>query len=137
MGTETEDKQQQDAEAEAKAHARAAGLRYVSDTDPGIKRVRNGEKTFTYVDPDDVQIEDEAELARIRKLAIPPAYEDVWICVSPRGHLQATGHDARRRKQYRYHPEWRVARDSHKFDRMVEFGEALPRLRQRLKKTSS
>ena len=132
MAAEDEEKPQQD--AEARAHAQAAGLRYVSDSEPGIRRRRNGEKVFEYLGPDDTVIEDEAVLARIRKLAIPPAYEDVWICVNPRGHLQATGHDARRRKQYRYHPEWRAARDSHKFDRMVEFGEALPKLRKRIRR---
>jgi DNA topoisomerase-1 len=119
--------------AEAIAHAREAGLRYVSDRDPGIRRVRN-EAGFRYLDPDGAEITDDAELARIRKLAIPPAYEDVWICANPRGHLLATGHDARGRKQYRYHPEWRAARDGAKFERMVEFGEALPRLRRRLRR---
>jgi DNA topoisomerase-1 len=128
------DVQQQDAAAEAMAHARAARLHYVSDRDPGIRRLRLGEKEFNYVGPDGQPIAEEACLLRIRKLAIPPAYEAVWICVHERGHLQATGFDARRRKQYRYHAEWRVARDSHKFDRMVEFGEALPRLRRHLKR---
>jgi DNA topoisomerase IB len=133
-GSTARDIQQQDAAAKAMAHARAAQLRYVSDRDPGIRRLRIGEKAFDYLGPDDQPIVDEACLLRIRKLAIPPAYEGVWICVHERGHLQATGFDARRRKQYRYHPEWRVVRDSHKFDRMVEFGEALPRLRRRLKR---
>ncbi len=115
------------------AHATEAGLRYVSDRDPGIKRVRDG-ANFKYLDPDGKEITDEKEITRIRKLAIPPAYEDVWICVNPRGHLLATGHDARGRKQYRYHPEWRAARDGAKFERMVEFGEALPRLRRRVRR---
>jgi DNA topoisomerase IB len=105
----------------------------VSAEEPGIRRVRNG-KGFTYFDPDGKAIRDEAALLRIRKLAIPPAYQDVWICVNPRGHLQATGIDARGRKQYRYHPDWRAMRDSAKFDRMVEFGEALPRLRRCLRR---
>src|SRR5437660_1722211 len=111
--------------------AEAAGLIYVCDTEPGIRRRRRGEG-FEYVACDGDIITDEAELARIRKLAVPPAYEDVWICADPRGHLQATGRDARHRKQYRYHPEWRRVRDGAKFDRMIEFGEALPRLRRRL-----
>src|ERR1043165_2913334 len=111
--------------------AAAAGLVYVSDSDPGIRRLRKGSK-FAYVMPNGRPVVDEAELARIASLAIPPAYEDVWICTNRRGHLQATGRDARRRKQYRYHPKWRVLRDGAKFERMIEFGEALPRLRLRL-----
>ena len=125
--------QSPDAVAEAIAHAREARLRYVSDHDPGIRRLRDGD-AFRYVDPQDRVIDDEAELKRIRSLVIPPAYEGVWICINPRGHLQATGLDARRRKQYRYHPEWRAARDSAKFERMVEFGEALPKLRRRIRR---
>jgi DNA topoisomerase I len=110
----------------------AAGLVYVSDSDPGIRRLRK-RRTFTYIKPDDRPLVAGVELARIARLAIPPAYEEVWICTNPRGHLQATGRDARRRKQYRYHPEWRLLRDGAKFERMIEFGEALPRLRQRLR----
>lgn len=113
--------------------ARAAGLRYVSDRDPGIRRLGAG-KTFRYLAPDGARVRDPEILARIRKLAIPPAYVEVWICVNPRGHLQATGIDARGRKQYRYHLEWRTARDGAKFARMIEFGEALPRLRARLRR---
>ena len=124
---------QADAAAEAAAHAREAKLRYVSPSEPGIRRVRSG-KGFKYLAPDGKLIRDPAELQRIRKLAIPPAYENVWICTSPRGHLQATGLDARGRKQYRYHPEWRVQRDVAKFERMVEFGEALPKLRRVLRR---
>ena len=123
----------QDAAAEAAAHAREAKLRYVSVTDPGIRRARNG-KGFRYLGPDDKAITDADTLKRIRSLAIPPAYQDVWICTDARGHLQATGHDARGRKQYRYHADWRAMRDSAKFERMVEFGEALPRLRKNLRK---
>ena len=116
--------------AESKAILAAAGLVYVSDASPGIRRVRHGDK-FIYMLGDE-QLTDEAELKRIASLAIPPAYEDVWICRNPRGHLQATGRDARGRKQYRYHPKWRLLRDGAKFERMPAFGEALPRLRRRL-----
>jgi len=117
--------------ADAEEMAVAAGLVYVSDEMPGIKRVRrpNG---FSYLRADGKEITAEAELARIARLAIPPAYEDVWICSNVRGHLQATGRDARKRKQYRYHQQWRQLRDGVKFMRMIEFGEALPRLRRRL-----
>ena len=119
--------------AEAAEMAVAAGLVYVSDSDPGIRRLRKG-TSFVYVKPDDRPLVAAAELARIARLAIPPAYEDVWICTNARGHLQATGRDARRRKQYRYHPDWRALRDGAKFERMIEFGEALPRLRRRLRR---
>ena len=122
-----------DVVAEAAEMAVAAGLVYVSDSEPGIRRLRQG-NDFAYIKPDDRPLIAAAELARIAKLAIPPAYEDVWICTDRRGHLQATGRDARRRKQYRYHPEWRLLRDGAKFERMVEFGEALPRLRLRLRR---
>lgn len=111
--------------------ARAEGLRYVTDREPGIRRVRRG-KSFVYVRPDGKRLVDRIQLDRIRKLAIPPAYEDVWICTLPEGHLQATGRDARGRKQYRYHARWRVQRDGAKFDRMLEFGRALPRIRRRV-----
>lgn len=116
----------------AMAAARSAGLRYVSDRAPGLKRVLAG-KAFRYVDAKGLRLTDEARIARINALAIPPAYRDVWICADTRGHLQATGIDARGRKQYRYHPDWRGVRDGSKFDRMVAFGEALPRIRRRLK----
>src|SRR5436190_156365 len=122
-----------DVPGEAAEMAAAAGLVYVSDSDPGIRRLRRGSK-FVYLTPNDRPVVDDAELARIASLAIPPAYEDVWICTNRRGHLQATGRDARRRKQYRYHPKWRVLRDGAKFERMIEFGEALPRLRLRLRR---
>jgi len=111
--------------------AQAAGLRYVSDTSPGIRR-RGAGRGFTYLTPDGRPLRDQATLARIRSLAIPPAYTDVWICPVPNGHLQATGRDARGRKQYRYHPRWREVRDETKFGRMVAFSEALPRLRRRV-----
>ncbi len=108
-----------------------AGLRYVSCNEPGIRRMRAG-KGFYYLTPDNRRLKGAHELQRIASLAIPPAYENVWICVNPRGHLQATGQDARGRKQYRYHPDWRQVRDTAKFDRMIAFGDALPRLRRRL-----
>jgi DNA topoisomerase-1 len=107
------------------------GLVYVTDDKPGITRLRRGE-SFFYRKPDGKTLGDEEQLARIRKLAIPPAYSDVWICPSPRGHLQATGRDARGRKQYRYHADWRMARDETKFERMHDFGAALPRIRARV-----
>lgn len=113
-------------------HARDNGLIYVSDTSPGLARRRFG-KSFRYTDPAQKPVKDERTLARIRKLAIPPAYSNVWICRQERGHLQATGRDARGRKQYRYHADWRSTRDDGKFSRMVEFGARLPRLRRRLK----
>lgn len=111
--------------------AKTAGLIYVTDLDPGIRRKRAG-KSFTYVNDAGTRIKDENELRRIRSLAIPPAYEDVWICTNPRGHMQATGRDARRRKQYRYHPLWREERDKNKFSQLLEFGRRLPALRRRL-----
>jgi DNA topoisomerase IB len=119
--------------AEAAHMAMAAGLIYVSDTEPGIRRVRTG-RGFRYLTPRNRPLAADRELRRIRSLAIPPAYEDVWITVQKRGHLQATGRDARGRKQYRYHPDWRMIRDSAKFDRMVAFGEGLTRLRRKLKR---
>ncbi|HET6576765.1 MAG TPA: hypothetical protein VFG66_00480 [Gemmatimonadales bacterium] len=111
--------------------AESAGLRYVNDASPGIRRQRAG-RGFSYVGPDGRRLRDRATLERIRRLAIPPAYTDVWICPSPNGHLQATGRDARGRKQYRYHPRWREVRDETKYGRMLAFSEALPRLRARL-----
>ena len=111
--------------------ARENGLRYVSDEAPGIRRLRRG-RHFAYLDPQGRRLRDRATLARIRSLAIPPAYEDVWICPDPRGHIQATGRDARRRKQYRYHPHWRAIRDENKYARMLDFAKALPRVRRRV-----
>ena len=116
----------------AERDAIEAGLRYVSDTAPGISRQRRG-RGFCYRDPDGAVVRDPDTLQRIRSLAIPPAYRQVWICPSPLGHLQATGRDARGRKQYRYHPDWRPLRDANKFDRIVAFGHALPRLRRRVR----
>jgi DNA topoisomerase-1 len=113
------------------AAARAAGLRYVSDATPGLRRKRSG-KRFAYVDSSGKTVRDEDVLTRIRSLAIPPAYEDVWICPSANGHIQATGRDARGRKQYRYHARWREVRDDTKYGRMIEFAAALPALRKRV-----
>jgi DNA topoisomerase I len=117
--------------AEAAQMAAEAGLRYVSCKEPGIRRMR-ARHGFNYLTPENRRLTAGQELKRIASLAVPPAYTDVWICVNPRGHLQATGQDARGRKQYRYHPHWRQLRDSAKFDRMVAFGDALPRLRRKL-----
>jgi DNA topoisomerase-1 len=100
----------------------------VNDHDPGIRRIKDG-TGFTYHMPSGETVTDRRTLDRIRALAIPPAYTDVWICPSPDGHIQATGRDARGRKQYRYHPDWRVHRDETKYGRMAEFGRALPHLR--------
>jgi DNA topoisomerase-1 len=111
------------------AAARAAGLRYVTDTAPGYHRVPHGD-TFRYVDADGTAVNDDQVLARIRSLVIPPAWTSVWICAQPHGHLQATGRDARGRKQYRYHPRWRNVRDEAKYGRMASFGAALPAIRR-------
>jgi DNA topoisomerase-1 len=121
-----------DAERQLQQEIRGAGLVYVCDDQPGIGRVRHG-KGFSYHDADGQRISDKDELQRIHALAVPPAYADVWICVRRNGHLQATGYDARRRKQYRYHPDWRVLRDGGKFDRVLDFGAALPKLRRRVR----
>ena len=120
-----------DADANA-GHAAASNLLYVSDAEPGIRR-RGGASGFRYVAPDGKPVRDRSTLQRIRALAIPPAYTDVWISTEPRGHLQATGRDARGRKQYRYHQDWRRVRGEGKFDRIIAFGTALPRLRRRLR----
>lgn len=112
-------------------HARQAGLVYVSDHMPGIRRKRSG-RGFSYVDPEGETIRDQAVLARIRSLAVPPAYTNVWICPRPNGHIQATGRDERGRKQYRYHPDWRAVRDLDKFDRMLAFARQIPEIRQRI-----
>jgi DNA topoisomerase I len=111
--------------------AQAAGLRYVTDGRPGIRRKRAG-KGFSYVSPEGSPVRDEGELRRIRALAVPPAWTDVWICPDPRGHIQATGRDARGRKQYRYHTRWREVRDETKYGRMVAFGDVLPEIRRRV-----
>jgi DNA topoisomerase IB len=110
-----------------------ARLRRVDCSEPGIRRRRRG-RGFEFLGPDGERIDDEETIARIRELAIPPAWEDVWICMHPRGHLQATGVDAAGRKQYLYHADWRTRRDQAKFDEMLEFAEALPRLRRAVKR---
>jgi DNA topoisomerase-1 len=108
--------------------AKAAGLRYITDDRPGIRRIKR-RGGFSYLGLNGKPIADEKEVARIRQLAIPPAYSNVWISPDPRGHLQATGRDARGRKQYRYHARWREVRDETKFDRMIAFAKALPSIR--------
>ncbi len=119
-----------DEQREPSVVARQAGLRYTSDTQPGIRRVRRG-KGFSYIGVDGQAVRDRDARDRIRLLAIPPAWTDVWICPWPNGHLQATGRDARGRKQSRYHARWREARDESKFDRMIAFAGALPVIRER------
>ncbi len=109
-----------------------AGLFYSSDEQPGFRRVRRGDG-FSYIDEQGRRLKDESHLARIRKLAIPPAYESVWICASPDGHVQATGRDARGRKQYRYHERWREERDTGKFERLLAFSQVLPGLRRKVR----
>jgi DNA topoisomerase-1 len=116
-------------EREFEAAARSARLRYVRDADKGYARRRRG-KSFTYLRPNGETLRDTTVLARIRSLAIPPAWKDVWICPTPNGHLQATGRDARGRKQYRYHARWRQAQDQHKYERIIAFAQALPKARR-------
>ena len=111
--------------------AKMAGLRYVSDSKPGIGRRRSG-KGFTYLDAEGRPIRDRESLRRIKALVIPPAWNDVWICPWPHGHIQASARDAKSRKQYRYHARWHEIRDENKYDRMIAFGEALPALRRRV-----
>jgi DNA topoisomerase I len=110
--------------------ARAARLEHMLDTAPGITRKRRG-KSFTYLDAQGRTVRDRAALARIKSLAIPPAWTDVWIAPHDRAHVQATGRDANGRKQYRYHPRWSALRDETKYGRMIAFGEALPVIRER------
>jgi len=116
---------------EAVAAAEEAGLQYVSDERPGYRRRLNG-KDFKYLDTEGKRIRDEQRVLRIKRLAIPPAWTDVWICPSPTGHIQATGRDARQRKQYRYHERWREIRDENKFGRLADFAKALPQIRKRV-----
>ena len=118
---------------EALQSAKSAGLRYVTDTGPGIRRKKAGSGTV-YVDTDGQPIRDPEVLARIKSLAIPPAWRRVWICPIPHGHVQATGFDAKGRKQYRYHPRWREVRDETKYDRMLVFAKVLPKIRARVER---
>jgi DNA topoisomerase-1 len=111
--------------------SKAAGLRYVTGTKPGIARKKRG-KSFQYLDAEGKTVRDEATLKRIRSLVIPPAWTNVWICPLANGHLQATGRDARGRKQSRYHPRWREVRDETKYERMKIFGQMLPAIRERV-----
>ncbi len=114
-------------------HARRAGLRYVHADEAGLSRKGAG-TGFAYYLPDGSLLRHKPTRARIDALAIPPAYTDVWICVDPRGHVQATGRDDKGRKQYRYHADWQATRSEAKFDRIAEFGRALPKLRQRIER---
>jgi len=111
--------------------AKEAGLRYVSDMSPGIRRKRHG-NGFRYVHADGSAVKDRETLARIKSLVIPPAWNDVWICPEAKGHLQATGRDVKKRKQSKYHPRWREVRDETKYERMLIFGVALPTIRERV-----
>jgi len=116
--------------------ARAVGLRYVTDQSPGIRRQRNG-KGFCYLAASGKVVRHHATLRRIKSLVIPPAWTEVWICRDANGHLQATGRDDRRRKQFRYHPRWREIRDETKYARMIAFARALPRIRRQVKRDLS
>lgn len=118
--------------ADIKTEVEAAGLRFVTDQQPGIRREPDEGGGFRYFKPKGEEVTDEPTLTRIKSLAIPPAYEDVWISPSPSGYLQATGRDAKERKQYRYHPHWRESRDETKFEHMMSFGAALPQIRERV-----
>lgn len=117
----------------SKQAAQQAGLRYVSHAQPGIRRVKAGRR-FAYISPQGKPVGDDKTLARIRGLVIPPAWRDVWICCDPQGHLQAVGRDARRRKQYRYHPQWREVRDDNKYGRLIAFARVLPKIRARTRR---
>jgi DNA topoisomerase-1 len=117
--------------ADPVAAAQAARLRYVGDWHPGFRR-RERKKTFVYIDVNGKRLRNREQLRRIKDLAIPPAWSDVWICPWAEGHLQATGRDARGRKQYRYHSRWREVRDENKYERMIAFGQILPRMRKQV-----
>jgi DNA topoisomerase-1 len=117
--------------AEAMDAAEGAGLRYVSDDRPGYTRKSKGDD-FEWLDTEGKTIRDEQRLLRLKRLAIPPAWTEVWVCPVPNGHIQATGRDARGRKQYLYHERWREVRDENKYDRIISFGKALPKIRRRI-----
>lgn len=126
-------KSRQKPEDQAIRSAEEAGLRYTSDTRPGIRRKKSG-KNFEFYDTQGRKIRDRNTLIRLKRLVIPPAWQDVWICPSANGHLQATGRDARGRKQYRYHEDWRTERDATKYGNMIAFGHALPKIRRRVQR---
>lgn len=113
--------------------AEEAGLIYVTDRSPGYTRKRRGDD-FDFYDADGKKITDEKRILRIRRIGIPPAWERVWICRASNGHIQATGYDARKRKQYRYHERWRAVRDEGKYEKMILFGQALPKIRKQIEK---
>jgi DNA topoisomerase-1 len=125
------------AEQDAMESAEAAGLHYVHDRDPGFTRKRAGKKAFSYLDQRGKKITDKKHVERINALKIPPAWENVWICVKANGHLQCTGRDARGRKQYLYHTGWRQLRDQTKYTKMIQFGERLPTIRRAIKRDLS
>ena len=118
--------------AVSKAVARAAGLHYVAEGEPGLSRIRRAKSAFAYRDAKGRPVRDPRTLDRIRSLVIPPAWRHVWICARADGHLQATGRDARGRKQHRYHPEWTTARNEAKYGQMIDFARALPAIRKRV-----
>ena len=122
------------APTETRQEVKAAHLRYVTDGQPGLRREGDAERGFHYSAADGSPITDETTLARIQSLGIPPAYSDVWISPHANGYLQATGHDAKGRKQYRYHSHWREVRDENKYERMMAFGDALPKIRARVER---
>ncbi len=115
------------------ASARAARLRYVTDASPGIRR-RSAGKRFFYLNQQGRRISDPKTVDRIRQIVIPPAWTDVWICPSPHGHIQATGRDAKGRKQYRYHPKYRAVRDETKFERILKFSKVFPKVRKQVER---
>lgn len=123
--------QRSDIHREPELAAEAASLRYVHDGEPGLKRLKRG-KGFRYVDADGRAVKDRATLDRVRMLAIPPAWTDVWICADDTGHVQAHGRDVKKRKQYRYHARWRSIRDEAKYDQIVSFAAVLPKLRAQI-----
>src|SRR5439155_6825725 len=132
MGLSSTPPQTQETPANGSVEAAAAArLLYVSDARPGIQRIRVG-RGFKYSSADGTEVTDPQTLQRIRSIAIPPAWMDVWICPTATGHIQAVGRDARGRKQYRYHPRWRETRDESKYTRMLAFARALPRIRTRV-----
>jgi DNA topoisomerase-1 len=117
----------------AAAVAEAAGLAHTTDALPGIRRRRRG-KGWSFIGPDGRTVSDAETLSRIKTLAIPPAWTEVWICADPNGHIQATGRDAKGRKQYRYHPRWNEHRSANKFGRLIAFSQALPKIRERVER---